>query len=586
MAGIFLRSSFLCFLLFLNETGSGLDQCFVAPKCDFKNSYRTFDGTCNNLEKSNLGAANTPYRRILKTTYKDGVHEPPKSLNNSELPDSRKIRLKLFPDADILDPVLSLANMVYGQFIAHDCAFTLHQPGTCCPNLSHSDSCLPLKISSDDPRNSIFKLNQTCMEMPRSRTDNCDLKPRQIINSVTSYFDCSHIYGADNATAKSLRSFKDGKLLSQFVNGSEFPPSVKTGCSKCVTSKAVHCFKGDSRINQQPWLTSLHVLFLREHNRIAAILKSLNPKWDDEKLFQTSRKIIIAIHQYITYQQWLPYVVGEKMMQNKHLYVRDDGYHSNDYDSTIDPSLILSFNTGCFRNFHTMIRSEIPLFSSPTKQESTTPLSKWYLNPDLVVSSFEKILLGISSGQQQKADNHYSAETTEKLFRFCNPFGNDLSALDIQRSKDHGTPTYNSARQYCGIEKAYYFKDFAPLISPTNAQKIREIYEFPDDVPLKVGAALEELEIGALAGRTCNCLLAEQFRILKFGDRYFFTEKANGFTPAQLKEILKVTLPSLYCKNSKNITEIQLNIWKIPSQGNKPIPCSSIPHMDFQAWKE
>lgn len=66
----------------------------------------------------------------------------------------------------------------------------------------------------------------------------------------------------------------------------------------------------DSRIASHPQLQLLHTLFLREHNRIAKSLSELNAHWDDERLYQEAKRILIAQIQHITYNEWLPIIVG------------------------------------------------------------------------------------------------------------------------------------------------------------------------------------------------------------------------------------------------------------------------------------
>ena len=57
----------------------------------------------------------------------------------------------------------------------------------------------------------------------------------------------------------------------------------------------------------------MHTLWMREHNRIATQLASLNPTWTDEIIFQEARRILVAELQHITYTEWLPVLLSELM---------------------------------------------------------------------------------------------------------------------------------------------------------------------------------------------------------------------------------------------------------------------------------
>ena len=47
---------------------------------------------------------------------------------------------------------------------------------------------------------------------------------------------------------------------------------------------------GDLRVRENPGLSSLHTIFLREHNRIATFIGANIPQWSDEEIFQFTRR--------------------------------------------------------------------------------------------------------------------------------------------------------------------------------------------------------------------------------------------------------------------------------------------------------
>ena len=107
-----------------------------------------------------------------------------------------------------------------------------------------------------------------------------------------------------------------------------------------------------------PTLAVIHLIFLREHNRIASELQKLNPDWSDEKLYQESKKIVNGEFQHIVYNEWLPIVLGDRFMVRYGLYPIDKDY-SNQYINDFDPRATNAFVTAAFRFGHSQIPEEI-----------------------------------------------------------------------------------------------------------------------------------------------------------------------------------------------------------------------------------
>lgn len=109
----------------------------VGPKLCLVNSpFRTFDGTCNNLDKPHLGAAETTFIRIQPAQYfdADGINDPigyPDQPNAPDLPSPFEISKDFIKDkVATSSPDLTHAVMQIGQFVDHDLDLTADSEGS------------------------------------------------------------------------------------------------------------------------------------------------------------------------------------------------------------------------------------------------------------------------------------------------------------------------------------------------------------------------------------------------------------------------------------------------------------------------
>ena len=96
---------------------------------------------------------------------------------------------------------------------------------------------------------------------------------------------------------------------------------------------------------------------MREHNRLAQLLKNQHPRWDDDKLYQEARRIVIAEYQHIIYKEWLPQILGLPLMKKTTLYPLEDGYVDNYKEDDFDPRITNEFAVAAFRFGHSLIPS-------------------------------------------------------------------------------------------------------------------------------------------------------------------------------------------------------------------------------------
>jgi peroxidase len=163
----------------------------------------------------------------------------------------------------------------------------------------------------------------------------CQLGHREQLNLMSHFLDLTPIYGPSEARAKELR-FGQGGLL-KFSEGVNGRPGLLQQPSTCNGGRPNVCQfqSGEARVNENLALVGIQVLFMREHNRIAADLMRINPHWNDERLFQESRKLLIAIYQHILYNEYVPIVVGWNTATQFDLLPLTQGRFHQGYDSNV-----------------------------------------------------------------------------------------------------------------------------------------------------------------------------------------------------------------------------------------------------------
>ncbi|XP_078684536.1 myeloperoxidase-like isoform X3 [Branchiostoma floridae x Branchiostoma belcheri] len=368
----------------------------------------------------------------------------------------------------------------------------------------------------------------------------------------------------------------------------EFECAGFTGSETCSQA-------GDVRVNEQPGLTSMHTVFLREHNRIARRLSQLNPHWDDDRVFFETRKIVGALMQKITYGEDLPHVVGPWAMYAFQLSLTPNGQFYSGYDRYINPTISNVFATAAYRFGHSLVDNHFLRYDPDFNEASVCPirLAFSFFNPSPVLNNDQggpdSILRGLTTQPHQDFDRFMVSGLTKKLF--ADPPGSDrgldLAALNIQRGRDHGLPGYTSFRSTCGLHAVTSFDGLAREIpDPNMRERLRSLYRNVHDIDVFVGGLAEESSPGGIVGPTFACLIGKQFQDLRKGDRFWF-ENRGQFTAAQLTEIKKTSLARILCDNTDGTTHMQPDVFMLPTQpGNERVACSSLSQMDLTKWQE
>ncbi|XP_052337086.1 eosinophil peroxidase [Oncorhynchus keta] len=604
--------------------------------------YRSFTGECNNRQHPKWGAANTPYSRWLPPEYEDirGVPrgwDPEHTYYNYTLPPVRLISqnvLYTHNENISLDSSLSHLLVEWGQWIDHDFALTPQSPSTaafrtgadCTRTCSRDTPCFPIQIPLSDPRTGI----QSCMPFFRSApscvrseafTGATPHHHREQLNAITSFVDASMVYGSSSPMAAALRNHSSplgvlalndqasdqGLAYMPYLprlqgrldpcgprSGSEANSTGATSASDTSATAPTEqenitsCFQaGDSRANEHLGMIALHTLFLREHNRLVSELHLLNPHWSPDTLYQEARKIMGAVHQILTWEHYLPRVLGET--PTSLLMPPYKGY-----DPEIDPSIANVFSAAAFRFAHVTVQPMVARLGpgySLAPQHPPLPLHHSLFASWRVVQEggIDPVLRGLllSPAKLQMPGQMMVEELTERLFQAQGGMPLDLGALNLQRGRDHGLPGYSSWRGLCGLSVPNTTSDLAGILgNPGLAEKFLLLYGTSQNIDVWVGAISEPPLPGGRVGPLLACLLAKQFRALRDGDRFWW-EREAVFTSTQRAQLHTVSLSRIICDNT-HITRVPSDPFSRTVSPEDMLACSHplIPHLNLSAWKE
>ncbi|XP_036366494.1 chorion peroxidase-like [Octopus sinensis] len=575
---------------------------FTTPiTCDPDSLYRTADGSCNNLENPYWGKGVTPFNRFQTPEYFDGTLSVPSSKHQcyrGALPEPRAVTIVMHRNSRISDLSQDVTHftMIFGQFLNHDMLSTAtFRNGLDCCTAEDVEQCMPIFLPNDDPYFGAF--NRDCLPFTRALATpplNCQPGAKEVLNSQTSFIDCSQVYGSTREQSLSLRTMANGLLLTTSAEDLDLlpvnnSPSVEyrtisvlslrpTEIMDIIQPFLIHPWSpvSDARANQNNMLLTLHTVFLREHNRIARFLGVVNPSLDDEELFQESRRINIAQMQNIVYREYLPRILGVSAMRSHGLQLLNSGFE--EYNLNINPAINVAFSGAAFRFGHSTIRSS---FSNGIGQQILLSPSFNTNDPFYVIdNAVGNFIRGLLVDQAQTTDRLLTDQVTDRLFESAPGQSLDLASMNIQRGRDVGLRPYIYWRQWCGLS---FPRSFADLVDHTEEQQIRlqRVYSDVADIDLWTGGLSERHMNGSNLGPTFACIIGRQFLLLKSGDRFWYENSGpQKFTSNQLAAIRQSSQSRILCDNS-NVVTIQADPFTKVSETNPVVSCDSLPEVDL-----
>lgn len=503
--------------------------------------FPALDGAGHNDQHADWGSTGEDLLRRAPAAYADGISTPA----GANRPSARAVSNAI--NAQPADTPLNdrdLSNFVYawGQFIDHDLDLTTSASPRQAFNIS---------VPAGDPYFDPTGTGTVLIPLGRSNFDPTTgtsvANPRQQVNDITAWLDGSMIYGVDAARGAALRTFSGGQLKTS--DGGLLPLNTAGFANANDTHQTPDdqlFLAGDVRANENIELTAIHALFVREHNRIAGQLSQKNPTLGDEELYQRARLTVIGELQAITYNEFLPALLGAGALP------RYAGYKPN-----VNPGITNEFSTAAFRVGHTLVGDDVEFLDDQGNEiRPALELSEAFFNPNVLKQTgIDPVLKYLASDNSEEVDVKVVDSLRNFLFGPPGAGGLDLAALNIQRGRDHGLADYNTVRAAYGLPRVTSFAQITPDKQLQDALQAQ--YGNVNNIDLWIGGLAEQHLPGASVGATFSRIIADQFARLRDGDQFWYERVFRG---PELDQVRRTTLADVIRRNTE-LRNVQDNVF-------------------------
>jgi len=480
-----------------------------------------YDGTGHHPTAPLRNSAGSLFTRAEINSYADGIYAM-----RTDLPNPRTISNNVVWDrvneGEEFDPTGYSGFMyAFGQFLTHDLEFA-----------REGHTFIPVTVPAGDENLTPGSFIPVARNQLAPGTG-ANGVPGRTINDVTGWIDLSVVYGVayPPGVAQGLTSFNNPVILRE---GGSVATTGKLRTSQNGMYPPVdgqgNYILGDPRGNENPDLLSMQTLWLREHNKIVDYLTALHPTWDGERLYQRARAIVIAEFQKITYDEWLPKVIGTV-----------PAYAG--FKQSVDASIPIEFSAAALRFGHSIVSGAQDRIDEQGNITEALSLAEAF---GIQGPNYERnggadgFLRKLAADITNKLDVHIIEDLRNLLD--APPAALDLAATNIQRGRDLGLPLLNQMRTLLGLPA---YKNFSDITSDvTVATALKNTYIDIDKVELWVGGLAENRYPGAMVGQTFHKIISDQFVKIRDGDNLYWenqkwpTEEYNWVAGTSLSDII------------------------------------------------